>query len=125
MPLKCIEHTKDPLVLFVNGDGELSISDVEQFTLFFNKYLTGSEQFKVLFDLRKLKTAPRPAMAKMAGYIGDFERLAIGKVQASSVIVGNKMIESLLKLLFNFNPPTTPTKITSDISEGCLFLDNY
>ena len=125
MSLRCTVHTKEPLLLLVHSESELTLTDVEEFTTFFNKHLHGKKQFNVLFDLRKLKSAPKEVMIKMGSYISNFEILAVGKVLASSVIINSKTIETLLNILFKINPPTTPTKVTSDLKVGCSFLDEY
>lgn len=125
MPLQCEVYKKNPLVLLVYGEGEVNVSDVDSFEIFFHKYLAGQQQFKTLFDLRKVQTASRQVVIKLGGCISGFEIKAVGKVLANAVIINNKPIESILNLLFSFNPPTTPTKVTHDLSIACEFLDTH
>ena len=125
MPLKCAVYKKDPLVLLVYGEGEVTVNDVDDFVVFFNGHLAGQQQFKTLFDLRKVDTASRQVVMKLGKCISGFEIKAVGKVLANAVVIDNKPIEAILNLLFSFNQPTTPTKVTHDLSIACEFLDNY
>jgi len=126
MPLDCQIHAKKPeLILCVYGRGVLSVQDVDGFSSFFNTHLKGDTPFKVLFDLRKLNSASANAIKPLVKCMTSFESLSQGKVVASSVLVSSPTIESILNFLFSLNKPTTPTKVTSDLTQACDFLNEF
>lgn len=126
MPLQCKVRSENPeLVLFVVGYGSLKACHLPEFTDFFHKYLHGTEPFKVLYDLRGVKTPPICVVKELATYMMKYENVAAQMVIASSVVLDDIKIENALKLLFSFKEPITPTKITRSIEEACDFLNSY
>ena len=125
MPLECKVRTNPELLLFVCGYGVLAVEDIDDFKTFFNIHLKNNTPFKVFFDLRQVKTAQTKAIHAMASCMVSFEELAQNKVVATSVLIDSITIENLIKLLFSFRQPSTPTKVTSDLHEACNFLDEY
>ncbi len=125
MPLDCKVRSQTPeLVLFVRGHGVLKVIDIDNFDSFFKPFLQGNTPFKVLFDLRALKSTSMGVIKSLVECMISFESLAQGKVVASSVLVGHS-IENWLKLLFSLKHPTTPTKVTSNIEVACNFLNKF
>ena len=126
MPLECRVRSQTPeLVLFVYGYDLLSCTDIDTFSAFFNTHLHNDIPFKVFFDLRKIDTASIAVVKSIAKYMIAYEKLAPGKVVASSVLVGGIIVENLIKLLFSFKEPSTPTRVTTNVAEACNFLNEY
>lgn len=126
MPLQCKVRSVEPeLVLFVVGYGSLQTTHLPEFTDFFHKYLHGEKPFKVLYDLRGVKTAPIGVIKELARYMIKYENIAEEMVIASSVVLDDIKIENAIKLLFSFKEPVTPTKVTRCIEEACDFLNNH
>ena len=124
MPLHCKVRSKTPeLVLLVYGHGILTGNDINHFCTFYNTHLHGEDPFKILFDLRSVKTASIKGITSITRHMAEFEKLAQEKVIATSVLVDAYTTESLLNLLFSANPPATPTKVTRDLTEACNFLN--
>lgn len=124
MPLKCTAKKGDELVLYINGTETLTLNDVSEFSIFFDKHLNGPQQFKTFFDLRKVNSANMETLGSMAKYMTSLEDLAKEKVLGNAILIDGFFIENLLKLLFTMKPPTTPTKITSKLEEACEYLNS-
>ena len=124
MPLDCKIRYKEPeLVLFIYGYDDINKKDIERFTAFLYGHLYGNEQFKIFYDLRKVKDAKMKILKNLFSHISDIEELSIDKVLASSILINSIIVEKLLNLIFEFKPPLTPTRITTDITEACDFLN--
>ena len=124
MPLDCKIRSKEPeLVLFIHGYDNITKNDIEKFADFLYEHLSGNEQFKIFYDLRKVKDAKLANLKNLFVHISSFEELSIDKVLASSILINSIIVEKLLNLIFEFKPPVTPTKITTDISVACDFLN--
>ncbi|KKM72858.1 hypothetical protein LCGC14_1416300 [marine sediment metagenome] len=126
MPLECRVRSQTPeLVLFVYGRDVLSRQDIDTFSAFFNMHLHGDTPFKVFFDLRRVDTVSLVVVKSIVKSMISYEKLAQGKIIATSVLVGGTIIENLLHLLFSIREPTTPTKVTTNLEKACNFLNEY
>lgn len=123
MPLECKVHSKTPkLMLMVHGYKTLTHGDITNFSTFFDKYLYGDESFKVFFDLRTAETPPTSVISALSKYMISCEKVSANRVIASAILV-NDTIKNILNLLFTFQKPASPTKITSNIETACEFLN--
>ena len=126
MPIDCIIQTSEPeLVLYICGRGNLLAKDLDHFRVFLDSHLHKGIPFKVFYDLRKVDGAPIHAIKKLTKYINDCEELARQFIVASSVLVGGKIVEKLVNMVFSIKKPSTPTKVTASLQEACDFLNSW
>ena len=124
MPLLCKVKSREPeVLLFIHGEGSIIETDINVFSSFFEKHLFRKDPFKLFIDLRKVENASMNLVQTLAAKMIGYEEHTPGKVLATSILVNSFMIESLVNLLFQLKPPSTPTKITSDINIACDFIN--
>lgn len=125
MPLKCNIQCSDPeLVLLIIGTDTVDINDINLFSTFLLSFLREQIPFKLFFDLRNANGSQFNAIQSLISKMNEFEPLVIGKVIATSVLVG-PMVEGVLNTIFFFKKPLTPTKVTSDINIACNYLNEF
>jgi anti-anti-sigma regulatory factor len=125
MPIDCKTKSKNTeLLLFVIGSGNMNIDDIKQFTHFFEKYLHGIIPFKLFIDLRTVESTSSSIIQSLVKKMIKYEKYS-KNVIATSVLINNSIIENLINILFSIRKPTTPTKITSSLTEACDFLNEY
>lgn len=125
MPLECKARLTEELLLFITGRGILTVNDIADFSEFFDAHLCRQDPFKLFLDLRKVEKAHGDTLTALIKHITSFEDRARDKVIATSVVVSSIPIVSLINLLFTIKQPLTPTKVTSNLTEACDFLNNY
>ena len=126
MPIGFKIRKKEPdLLLYIFGEGILNMEDLEKFDSFFDKYLKEDNSFKILMDLRKVENASIGVIKQLVDNRKNYDKYADNKVIATSILIDNYIIESLINMLFSIKQPKRPTKITSDIDEACNFLNEY
>lgn len=126
MPLKCNNKVKDDeLLLVIKGEGDLNLTDIDNFCIFFEKYLHGNTPFKLLVDLRAETSASLKLIKKFASKMIEYENHSIDKVLITVIMIDNMLVKNLLKLLFSIKKPITPTEIVSSVEDCCKFLNKY
>jgi len=124
MPINIRAQEKEAFVLlFIKGIGLVSVSDIETFGKNFAEHLSTPNKFKMFVDLRELSDAPLKVLKYIANFMTTHEEVAITKILGTAILVKHPGIEHLVKLVFTFKKPTTPTCITSTLEEACEFLN--
>jgi hypothetical protein len=125
MPLICKIQSPEPeLVLLIIGTDNVDINDINSFSTFLLSFLHGNIPFKLFFDLRNANGSQFNALQSLISKMNEFEPLVVGKIIATSVLVG-PLVEGVLNTIFFFKKPLTPTKITSDINVACNYLNDF
>ena len=124
MPIYCKTRSKEPeLLLYIKCEGQLLEHDIGHFKDFFKKHLEEPEMIKMFVDMRTVKGAKMECIKSLVTFMNDYEDTASEKVLATSILISTPSIEKLVKLLFNFKKPRTPTRVTSKLEEACEFLN--
>jgi hypothetical protein len=118
-----IQFTIKQNIIIVSMKGILSATDIDTFA----EYLKNLENdyYKLLFDLREMDRPAPSIISSIINELNTFEKISNEKILASSIVISNESIESVLNLIFKFKKPTTPTKITSNLTDACTFLNAY
>lgn len=124
MPIHCKSRPKETeLLLYIKCDGRLVETDINHFGDFFKKHLQEETLIKMFVDMRTVESAKMDCIKSLVSFMNDYEEAACKKVLATAILIKTPAIEKLVKLLFNFKKPSTPTRVTSNIDEACEFLN--
>jgi len=117
------QEKQDFFLLFIKGVGVINVNDIETFGKNFEELLHTCVKCKMFVDLRELSDAPLKVLKYIANFMTTHEELAIKKILGTAILVKHPGIEHLVKLVFTFKKPNTPTCITSTLEEACEFLN--
>ena len=97
-----VNSQNDGLLLLIATTGPISTTDIESFRDFFDKYLCGTRQFKLFFDLRDVKDVSTNVIKTLLRYLVQFVEKASRKVIATSVLFSNSTTEGIINMIFSF-----------------------
>lgn len=124
MPIHCKTRPKESeILLYIQCDGKLEEPDIAHFSEFFKQHLQNDLLIKMFVDMRTVNGANMDCIKALVSFMNDHEDTARDKVLATAILITAPSIEQLVKLLFKFKKPNTPTTVTTDINKACEFLD--
>lgn len=119
------EPEHDYIYLYIQGFGHLTETDVDEFGQIIASYMVTERPIKLFLDTRKMDAVD----IKLLPYVAEQLRIAENDIKksvlATSVLVQNKAIETVINMLFTIRKPVTPIKVTAKIEKACNHLNKY